>query len=151
MSSKRAFHQISLRSCEWARFPEIRKMLHICRFRTFRKALLTWLLEIGPYNVVWVIAHPTALLTWCEFIAHYNDVIMSSMASQITSLTIVYSSVYSRRRSKKMSKLRVAGLYGGSSPVTGGFPAQRASNAENVSIWWLHHEHLTVWWKSFNF
>ena len=25
-------------------------------------------------------------------------------------------------------------------PVTGEFPAQRASNAENVSIWWRHHE-----------
>ena len=27
------------------------------------------------------------------------------------------------------------------SPVTGEFPAQRASNAENVSIWWRHHVH----------
>ena len=25
-------------------------------------------------------------------------------------------------------------------PVTGGFPSQRLSNAENVSIWWRHHE-----------
>ena len=33
--------------------------------------------------------------------SHYNDVIMRSMASQITSLTIVYSTVYSRRRTKK--------------------------------------------------
>ena len=24
--------------------------------------------------------------------------------------------------------------------MTGEFPVQRASNAENVSIWWLHHE-----------
>ena len=30
------------------------------------------------------------------------------------------------------------------SPVTGDFPAQRASNAENVSIWWLHHENNIV-------
>ena len=28
----------------------------------------------------------------------------------------------------------------GNSPVTGEFPAQRTSNAENVSIWWRHHE-----------
>ena len=27
----------------------------------------------------------------------------------------------------------------GNSPVTGEIPAQRASNAENVSIWWRHH------------
>ena len=45
-----------------------------------------------------------------------------------------------RRRSKKTSKLCVAGLYAGNSPVTGEFPAQRASNAENVSIWWRHHK-----------
>ena len=25
------------------------------------------------------------------------------------------------------------------SPVPGEFPAQMASNAENVSIWWCHH------------
>ena len=46
-----------------------------------------------------------------------------------------------RRRSKKTSKLRVTGLCVGNSPGTGEFPAQRASYAENVSIWWRHHEH----------
>ena len=64
---------------------------------------------------------------------------MSAMASQTTSFAIVYSTVYSRRKSKKTSKLRVTGLCAGNSPVTGEFPAQRASNAENVSIWWRHH------------
>ena len=44
------------------------------------------------------------------------------------------------RRSKKTSKLRVTGLCAWNSPVTGEFPAQRASNAENVSIWWRHHD-----------
>ena len=44
-----------------------------------------------------------------------------------------------RCRSKKTSKLHVAGLCVGNSPVTGEFPAQRASNAENVSIWWRQH------------
>ena len=43
------------------------------------------------------------------------------------------------RRSKKTSKLRVTGLCVVNSPVTGEFPAQRASDAENVSIWWRHH------------
>ena len=45
-----------------------------------------------------------------------------------------------RRRSKKTPKLRVIGLCEGNSPGTGEFPAQMASNAENVSIWWRHHE-----------
>ena len=43
-------------------------------------------------------------------------------------------------RSKKTSKLRVSGLCVGNSPGTGGIPAQMASNVENVSIWWRHHE-----------
>ena len=42
-----------------------------------------------------------------------------------------------RRRSKKTSKFCVTGLCEGNSPVTGEFPAQKA---ENVSIWWRHHE-----------
>ena len=40
-----------------------------------------------------------------------------------------------RRRSKKTSKLCVTGLCEGNPPVTDGFPSQRASNEENVSIW----------------
>ena len=47
-----------------------------------------------------------------------------------------------RRRSKKTSKLRVTGLCAGNSPGTGELPAQMASNAENVSIWWRHHGSL---------
>ena len=45
-----------------------------------------------------------------------------------------------RLRSRKTSKLRATGLCEGNSPVTGEFPAQRASNTENVSIlsWWRH-------------
>ena len=38
------------------------------------------------------------------------------------------------RRSKKTWKLRVTGLCEGNPLVTGGFPSQRASRAENVSI-----------------
>ena len=45
-----------------------------------------------------------------------------------------------RLRSKDISKLRVTGLCAGNSPEAGEFPAQTASNAENVSIWWRHHD-----------
>ena len=47
-----------------------------------------------------------------------------------------------RCRSKKTSKLRITGLCAGNSPLTGEFPAQMASNVENVSIWWRHHDNL---------
>ena len=52
-----------------------------------------------------------------------------------------------RRRSKKTPKLRVTGLCAGNSPGTGELPAQMASNAENVSIWWRHHDlrFIQVW------
>ena len=121
---------------------------------------------------------------------HYSDVIMGTIASQITSLPIVYSTVLFRRRSqgtsklhvtgfcagnspvcilslrwrhnghnsvsnhqppdlystvlfrrksKETSKLHVTGLCVGNSPGTAEFPAQMASNTENVSIWWHHH------------
>ena len=69
---------------------------------------------------------------------HYWDVIMGAMVSQITSLTIVYSTI-----TKKASKLCVTGPCAGNSPVTGEFPAQMTSNAENVSIWWRHHLSLS--------
>ena len=42
-------------------------------------------------------------------VGHYSDVIMSAMASQITSPTIAYSNRLSMRRSKKTPKLRVTG------------------------------------------
>ena len=55
-----------------------------------------------------------------------------------------------RRRSKKTSKLRVTGLCVENSPGTGEFPAQMASYAENVSIWWRHHETVALvrWFHS---
>ena len=57
---------------------------------------------------------------------------MGAMASQITSLTIAYSTIYSGADERKHQKLSVTGLVEGNSPVTGEFPAQKASNTENV-------------------
>ena len=92
----------------------------------------------------WAHVGPTCISVWVHIICgrpmshkyrytyqhHYNSVIMGSMASQITRLMIVYSTVYSSRRSKEASKLRVNGLCARNSPVTGEFPTQMASNAE---------------------
>ena len=63
------------------------------------------------------------------------------MASKITGVSIVYQSVCSGANYRK-SKLRVTGLGEENSPVTGEFPAHRASYAENVNIWWSHHGKL---------
>ena len=47
---------------------------------------------------------------------HYDDVIMTTIASQITSLTVVYSTVYSDADQSKHQKVRVTGLCVGNSP-----------------------------------
>ena len=68
--------------------------------------------------------------------------------SQITSLTIVYSIVYSdadqRKHQSSASLAFVRGI--------GEFPEQMASYAEKVSIWWRHHDiiiyRLPVAWLS---
>ena len=49
-------------------------------------------------------------------------------------------------RSEKTSKLRVTIPCEGNSPVTAQFLAQRASNAENVSILWRHHDIYNNFW-----
>ena len=44
-----------------------------------------------------------------------------------------------RYRLKKTSKLRVTALCKGNPRMTSGFPSQKASNVENISIWWRHY------------
>ena len=66
---------------------------------------------------------------------YHNDAIMSLMASQITILAIVYSTVYSGTVKENIKAPRHWPLCG---EFTGEFPAQRASKVENVSIGWRH-------------
>ena len=96
------------------------------------------------------------LLTWINlslscnvtargtFYWYISDVIKGVMASQITSVTCLLNRLF-MRISNKTSKLRVTGVCEGNSPMTDDFPAQRASNAENVSIcFWLNTRTLTT-------
>ena len=74
-------------------------------------------LFIHSFLGVVVVYHPNFAMKHLLLIQlHYTDVIMNTMASQITSLTVVYSIVYSDSRSKKTSKFRVTGLCVGNSP-----------------------------------
>ena len=74
---------------------------------------------------------------------HYIDVIMTAMASQITSLTVVYSTVYSdadqRKHQSSTSQASVWGIH-------------RDRHAEIVSILWRHHGYdrrqIQYMWKS---
>ena len=79
--------------------------------------------------------------------AHYDVNVMFSYICEFNSnyRKSTHTKYLFRHRSKKTSKLCVSGLCAGNSPVSGEFPAQMASNAENISIWWRRHENLIVW------
>ena len=79
---------------------------------------------------------------------HYSDVIMSVMASQITGVSMVYFTVCLGADQRKYQSPAALVLCEGNSPVTGEFPSQRASDAEDVFfIWWRHHDYIsdTFW------
>ena len=86
----------------------------------------------------------------CTFLndnfVHYHDVIMGAMASHITSLTVVHSGANQRKHQSSVSLAFVRGIRRW--PVNS--PAQRASNAENVSIWWRYNGNIfrvsNCWW-----
>ena len=72
--------------------------------------LRQWLGAVRQHVIIWASVDPDlcrhmASRGRCDelicIIWHYSDVIMSTMASQITSLTIVYSSVYSGTDQRK--------------------------------------------------
>ena len=67
---------------------------------------------------------------------NYSDVITSATASQITGVSIVYSTVCPGADQRKHQSTASLALVRRIQrwPVS-----QRVSNAENVSIWWHHH------------
>ena len=62
---------------------------------------------------------------------------MGAMASQITNLTIVYSTFIQAQIKENIKAPRDWPLRRW--PVASEFPSQMASKADNVSIWWRHH------------
>ena len=98
-------------------------MLSIFKLQ-WRNFPITWLssnfwfngliLFILLISIIWVESQFLSLgatgLRWQ--LVHYHDVIMSSMASQITCLTIVYSTVYSRKSKKTSNLLSLVFVWG---------------------------------------
>ena len=89
---------------------------------------------------------PQTGVIFASFMAsqHYNDVIMGAMGFQITTPTIVYSTAYSSADQRKSKAPRHWLLCTANSPVTGEFPAQMASNEENVCHHELEHSRLSL-------
>ena len=95
------------------------------------------LTEMCGVECEWI-EHRVLLITVTSTWTRWN---LKSPASRLFAQPFVQAQM---KKKPKTSKLHVTGLCEGNSPVTGEFPAQRASNAENASIWWCHH----VLWKN---
>ena len=94
-------------------------------WRHHRSALLiSWVVEL-------ITLHKRPMAARGGNNAHYSDVIMSAIASQITGVSIVYSTVWSSADQRRHPCHWF---------LWGEFTGDRASIAENVSIWWRHHE-----------
>ena len=78
------------------------------------------------------------VLLWLDSGNHCSDVIMSTKASQITGSWWFAQPFVQAQIQENIKALRHCPLWGES---TGDrwFPSQRASDGENVSIWWRHH------------
>ena len=106
----------------WLRFR--RRLIHLERS-----------LETTIAQVHWFPSNFFAVMIGCP---HYRDGKMGPMASLITDVSIVYLYwTVCLGADKKIKTPRHWPLR--REPITSGFPSQRASNAENVSIWWRHH------------
>ena len=92
------------------------------------------------HNFLWIYLSIPIQFTPMAVGQHYSDVIMGIMASQITCISIICSTVGSGADQRKHQSSASLAFVGGNSPVAGEFPTQRVSNTENVSIWWRHHD-----------
>ena len=69
---------------------------------------------------------------------------MGAMTSLITSISTVCLAVYSGAHQGKHQSSALLAFARGNPIVTGGFPSQRASKVESVSIWWRHHIYQAI-------
>ena len=86
---------------------------HLCVYQIRSQTLAAICRNIGIRDVFRIVSARETTYTSVYHPIHYSDVIMSAMASQITSLTIIYSTVYSGADQENTSKLCVTGLLWG--------------------------------------
>ena len=114
-------------------------MLIGCGLKVVNKLIIFSVWYEGKWNVLWIWGMRTVVRVmfecWISLQWRYNerDGVLNHQPPDCL-LDRLFA-----RRLKKTSKLRVTGLCEEDSPITGEFPAQRASNTANVSIWWRHH------------
>ena len=94
-----------------------------------------WLNQWWPSSVT----HTCITRLQCFKVSRYNDVIMSAIISQITSLTIVYSTIYSGTEQRKHGSSASLAFVWGIHRWPVNSPHKRPVTQKNVSIWWHHH------------
>ena len=124
-------------------------------------ALLSFLMHLSvPLCEYWLLARSWS--TQSAFRGRFPTVLIAVGRSRFHRLRKVFEAAYRRclsiqwkntplywpfvlgiHRSPVPSRLAGFSKKDDNSPVTGEFPAQRASNAENVSIWGRHHVPFT--------
>ena len=116
-----------------------------CRLQNISSGLdvLNWnprlhLIHTADFDHIGRAARPPQLLCFCPYTLQWRHNERDGVSNHQPHECLLKRLF--RRRSNKTSKLPFTGLCEGNLPATGEFPAQRASNAENVSIWWRHHE-----------
>ena len=113
-----------------------------CGHRRAVSRTMHWFSILVPLNETFKISYHATMkskIFWCEGSGYvdrpnyYNGVIMSAMASQITSLTIVYSTVYSGAdRRKHQSSASLAFMRGIHRHHVFGSPCKKDPSAEKI-------------------
>ena len=125
--------------------------LYLCRYLTIIPCLFNHHCCPSSFHITWsgdcaISSGCRRISCWCWHLLfycklRYSDAIKSMMPSHITGVSIVSLTVGSGADQGNIKAPR-HWLCAGNSPVTGEFPAQKTSNAENASIWWRHHVFL---------
>ena len=146
---------ISTRIWAWIRnsIQPVDVIIHPCPNFNGGQWRFTWTISISISYKTMDVIQVLILVNVCQSgadpgfeVRHYNDVIMGPMASQITSLAIVYSAVYSgadqRKHQSSASLAFVRGIHRG--PVNS--PHKWSVTRKMFPIfWWRHHGVAQTW------
>ena len=90
---------------------------HLCVINYFQQCYSMILLKLFLFKTHWMSFHMKHWICFLWISIHYSDIIMGTMAFRITSLTIVYSTVYSgtdqRKHQSSASLAFVRGIHWG--------------------------------------
>ena len=139
-----SFRKLLMTTNDTEHFPWLRNVGWISNY-TFRCGCFVQLMRINLKTSPKSLIPPkyrlnsglSATTVWQTIMSsHYSDVLMGKKASQITSLTQPFIQTHIKENIKAPRHWPLCGEFTGDRWI----PAQMTSNAENVSIWWRHHD-----------